>query len=530
MNQRRLLALASLSLFAAGLAAQGLDPKKLGQPPTDSWPTYNGDYTGRRFSPLKQIHTNNVKSMTLAWVYRTNTGPGGGGFGSSIKGTPLMVDGILYFTVPDHGWALDARTGRELWHHFWETKGGIHIGNRGFAMYRDWLFVETPDNYLVALNAKDGKERWNTEIADVKQEYFSTPAPLVIKDRLIVGTGGDSLDVPGYLDSRDPETGKLQWRWYTTPRKGEPGIETWPSEEASAHGGGMTWVPGSYDAELNLLYWPTGNPNPVMAGHGRQGDNLYTASIVALNPDTGKMVWYFQATPHDTHDWDANQTVVMIDGEFNGQPRKMLAQANRNGYFFLLDRVTGQNLISTPYMPLNWSSGVDEKGRPIPIPAKDPQTDGTLVAPASGGGTNWPPPSFSPDTGLFYFNTADSYSIFYLTDTSDRPQGYGGRDSLLWSQAVLKAIDYKTGKVKWEHRYPGRAGANAGILTTAGGLLFSGDPHGNFVAFNAADGKIVWHARLTAGVSNGPITYMLDGRQYVIVGAGDTLYAFVMRQ
>ncbi len=530
MSVYRLLLPLSILLLPEAAPGQGLNPAKLLQPPTDTWPTYNGDYSGRRFSPLTKINASNVKSMTLAWVYRANTGPGAtSGFGGTqIKSTPLVVNGVMYFTVPDHTWAVDARTGRELWHHRWETKGGIHIGNRGVAIYGDWLYFETADNYLVCLNAKDGTERWHVEIADVKQEYFSTPAPVVIRNHILVGIGGDSLDVPGYLESRDPETGKLQWRWNTTPRPGEPGAETWPNQNAMEHGGGMTWIPGTYDPELNLYYLGTGNANPVMAGHGREGANLWTGCIVALNPDTGKMAWYFQASPHDTHDWDSVETPVLIDGEIDGQPRKLLAQASRNGYYFLLDRTTGKNLVATPFVALNWSKGVDDRGQPIPDPAKEPKTDGTLVLPASGGATNWPPPSFSPETGLFYVNTASPYSIFYLTDTDPKPEGWAGRDTSLWSKSALKAIDYKTGQIRWSHQYPGRGFGMPGILTTAGKLLFTGDPAGNLLAYDPATGHILWHARLGATVSNGPMTYELDGYQYLVAGAGDTLFAFTL--
>ncbi|MES1261340.1 MAG: PQQ-binding-like beta-propeller repeat protein, partial [Acidobacteriota bacterium] len=262
-----------LSLSAAMLVGQGLDPAKLKQLPTDTWPTYNGDYSGRRFSPLKQVNAANVGSLTLSWVYRINMGPNAPG-GVSVKATPLEVNGVLYFSVPDHAWAVDARTGRQLWHYEWKSKGGIHIGSRGFGMYRDWLYFETPDNYLVCLDAKTGKERWHVEIGDVRLEYFSTPAPVVIGNHVIVGTGGDSLDVPGYLEARDPETGQTQWHWNTTPRIGEKGAETWPNKDAMEHGGGMTWMPGTYDPELNLYYLGTGNPNPVFAGQGRKGDNL----------------------------------------------------------------------------------------------------------------------------------------------------------------------------------------------------------------------------------------------------------------
>lgn len=529
--------LAFLLLAGLGLA-QMLDPAKLLKQPVDTWPTYNGDYSGRRFSPLKQINSSNVGDMTLAWIYRASTSTGSGRFGAGggasgggenieIKATPIEVNGILYFAIPDHAWAVDARNGRELWHYRWETKGGIHIGNRGFGMYGDWLYFETPDNYLVCLNAKDGTERWHVEIADVNLEYFSTPAPVIIRNHVLVGTGGDSLDVPGFLESRDPETGKVQWRWNTTPRKGEAGAETWPNVDSMTHGGGMTWMPGTYDPELNLYYLGTGNPNPVMAGQGRNGSNLWTCSIVALNPDTGKLVWYFQTSPHDTHDWDAVQTPVLIDGVIDGKPRKLLAQANRNGYFFVLDRTNGKNLISEPYMKINWSKGIDAKGEPIPDSEKQPKTDGTLVMPAAGGTTNWPPPSFDPETGLFYVSTTECYSLFYLTDTSEKPEGYGGRDNGVWSKSGISAIDYKTGKVKWQHQYPRTSGHLSGLLTTAGKLLFAGDPFGNFIAYDPADGNILWHSKLSAPVSNGAITYQLDGRQYVLVGAGDSLYAFV---
>ncbi|MCU1329025.1 MAG: acido-empty-quinoprotein group [Bryobacterales bacterium] len=527
MTMTRLLA--ATALFATLSAAQGLDPKKLLEPPTDTWPTYNGDYSGRRFSTLKQVNSTNVGNMTLAWTYRMNLGPNATG-GVTMKATPLEVNGVLYFSAPDHAWAVDARTGRQLWHYEFKSKGGIHIGSRGLAMYRDWLYLETPDNYLVCLNAKDGTERWRAEIADVRLEYFSTPAPVVIGNHVIVGTGGDSLDVPGYLEARDPETGKVQWHWNTTPRPGEPGANTWPNKDAMEHGGGMTWLPGTYDPELNLYFLGTGNPNPVFGGQGRKGDNLYTCSIVALNPDTGKMAWYFQVSPHDTHDWDAIQSPVLIDGTIDGKPRKLLAQASRNGYYFLLDRVTGKQLVSQPYINLNWSKGLDKRGQPIPDPEKDPKPEGILSMPAASGGTNWAAPSFSPLTNLFYVSATENYSLLFLVDTDEKPEGFAGKENNLWSKASLKALDYRTGKTKWIHEYPGTGGGNFGVLTTAGNVLFTGDPFNNFIAFDPTDGKILWHSRLGGTVANGPMTYELDGRQYVVVGGGDTLYAFALNK
>ncbi len=548
--KKRLLILPLLALFGILLNGQTLDPGLLLKPAVNAWPTYNGDYSGRRFSSLTQINQSTVKNLNLAWVRRITPGetPGaivggestaaqaaqlaGGGFGGpQIKSTPLMVNGILYFTTPDNTWAVDARSGRELWHYFWRTKGGIHIGNRGVGMYNNWLFFETPDNYLVSLDAKTGKERWHVEIADVKQEYFSTPAPVIIGNHVLVGTGGDSLDVPGFLEARDPETGKVQWKWWSEPlKKGDPGSETWPDEYAMRHGGGMTWLPGTYDPELHLYYLGTGNPNPVMAGQSRKGADLWTCSIVALNVETGKIAWYFQPSPHDTHDWDAVQTPILIDGTFKGQPRKMLAQASRNGYYFLLDRTNGKHLMTAPFIEtLNWAKGVDDNGQPIGNPAKDATVDGVLVSPASGGATNWPAPSFSPDTGLFYVNTSQSYSLFYLTDTDPHPEGYGAAERNAGGLgSALRALDYQTGKTMWRHDWPGGGGTSSGLLSTAGKLLFGGDPAQHLVAFDPKTGKIVWHAGLSSNVSNGPETYMLDGKQYLVVGAGDSLYSFTL--
>jgi acido-empty-quinoprotein group A len=549
----RLALVAIVFAVPALLLGQGLDPALLTKPPVEAWPTHHGDYSGRRYSTLKQINTRNVKSLGLAWIYRANTSTGGalsGGEGPEdapasagmaafggllIKSTPLLVNGTLYFSAPDHVWAVDARTGREQWHFYWRTKGGIHIGNRGVGMYGDWLYFLTPDNYFVSLEAATGKERWHKEIASVKREYFSTAAPIVIRNHVILGVGGDSLDVPGYLESRDPESGEVQWRWYTTPRAGEPGSETWPDEYSSAHGGGMPWLPGTYDPELNLYYFGTGNPNPVLSGASRVGDNLWTCSIVAVDPDTGKMAWYFQATPHDTHDWDSAQVPILIDGTIDGKPRKLLAQANRNGHFFLLDRTNGKNLLTTTLVDsLNWTTGIAPNGQPIPNAAKEASVPGTLVSPTTDGVTNWPPPSFSPDTGMFYVGTSETFSIFYLTDTDKRPQGWAAAERRVGTlSSALKAIDYKTGKVCWSRALSvnawGWSGGPMGLLSTAGGLLFGNDGGGSFVAYDALTGKPLWHAGLGTNTSNGPETFLLDGKQYVVVGAGDSLYAFALQ-
>jgi alcohol dehydrogenase (cytochrome c) len=533
-----------LIVLPIALLAQRTDSQSAAAYP-DAWPAHYGDHSGRRYSPLAQINATNVKTLSLAWIHRATAQEGdnvGGEYKAgdpyywggpqstvTIKATPLMVNGVLYFAAPDHAYAIDARTGRAIWHYFWRTRGGIHIGNRGVGMYGNMLFFETPDCYLVSLDAATGKERWHKEIADVRQQYFCTPAPIIIGRHVIVGIGGDSLDVQGYLEAYEPETGERQWRWYTTPqKKGESGSETWPDEYSMTHGGGMTWLPPTYDAELNLLYIATGNPNPVFAPQSRQGDNLYTCALVALNPDTGKMAWYFQTSPHDTHDWDSAQVPVLIDGQIDGRPRKLVAQAARNGYYFLIDRTNGQSITTVPYVDfMNWSLGVNAKGQPINNPAKDAAVDGVLVSP--GSATNWPPPSFSPKTGLLYVGTSQSYSLQYLTDTDERPEGYGGGNVIPGGggrEGYIKALDYRTGKVRWRHALS--EGGAMGLLTTAGDLLFGGDGSGNFVAYNPSTGDPIWHAGLAANPSNAPITFMLDGRQFVVVGAGDSLYAFTL--
>jgi len=294
------------------------------------------------------------------------------------------------------------------------------------------------------------------------------------------------------------------------------------------HGGGMTWGTTTYDPQLNLIYFGTGNPQPVIAGKGRPGDNLYTESIVAVNPDTGKFKWAFQSSPHDTHDWDAIQTPVLIDGVIDGKPRKLLAQASRNGYFFVLDRETGKNVVTTTFAKTNWAKGLDAKGQPIPDPAKEPQLDGALVSPNQAGAANWPPPSFSPSTGLFYVNATNAYSVYYIYDNEAKPEGWGGNDRGGHSESMLEGIDYKTGKVKWSHKWEGPGGPRNGVLSTAGNLVFASDMSNNFVALNATTGEPLWHCTLNTGMSNAPISYELDGTQYVVIAAGDTMYAFAM--
>ena len=556
MNTRIVLVVVFVGAAAAILSAQTrLDPALLTKPPVDSWPTHHGDYSGRHYSTLTQINQANVKNLALAWLYRANTarqgaieggavpeplpfqlGPGALA-GGLLKATPLYVNGVIYMSAPDHAWAIDARTGREIWHYFWRTRGGEHIGNRGMGMYGGWLYFTTPDAYLVSLDAATGKERWHKQIADVRSEYWGSAAPIVIGNKLIVGLSGDALDVPGWIEAREPESGEILWKWYTTPRPGEPGAETWPDAYSMEHGGGMTWTPVTYDPELNLIYVPTGNPNPVYVGERRKGANLYTGSIVALNADTGKMVWYFQASPHDTWDFDATQVPVLIDVTIDGRPRKLVAQASRNGMFFLLDRVTGQNVLSKKFLESsNVHLGFDERGQPVPNPAKERQYGGALVSPSNGGAQNWAPPTYMPETGLLYMNVMKGYDVHYRYDVPEPAFGSAGHQA----QAVggvdmtLRALDVKTGTYKWIHKYAGsewnppRPHQVGGLLSTAGNLVFSGAPGGFMVAYNPTTGRQLWHAKLPALVSNTPITYMMDGRQYLVFAAHDTMYAYVL--
>jgi alcohol dehydrogenase (cytochrome c) len=533
MKSPRLSLAASAAALAvtAGVHANTLDMTKVGQAPVDSWPTYHGDYTGRRFSPLTEINAANVANLREQWAYKiTDVGAQRGAPSAVIKATPLMVNGVLYVTIPDNVYALDAHTGKELWKYSWIDHGGHLVGNRGVAMYKDTLYFMGPDDWVIALDSSTGKEKWRKQIADARKQYFTTTSPLIVKDHLLIGVGGDAMDMQGFLIALNPETGNIQWRWNATPAAGEPGIETWPDAATAAHGGGMTWLPGTFDPKLNLIYWGTGNTNPVFAGQGRAGSNLFTTSIVALNPDTGKMAWYFQVSPHDTHDWDNTETSVLIDTTIAGKPRKILAQAARNGYFTVLDRANGKALVSTPYVPLDWSLGNDARGQPIPDPKKDPSVGGSINIDSA---TNWMPVTYSDNTGLFYVNSIEGRSIYYLTDNAPKPAGYGGTSSGIGTpRRVLKAIDVKTGKPRWTHEYPNANGApttvGPGLLSTAGDLLVTGDDQKNLIVYRATDGEILWHASVSANQSNGPETYRLDGHQWLVIGAGDTLHAYTL--
>ena len=555
---RYALSIVTLFLLPAFSFSQGggVSPEDLLKPLTNSWPTYNGDYTGRRYSALTAVNRQTVKNLGLAWssqltpgIESSNTagsnkllpenvtvggeGPGDINIhGGSIKGSVLAVDGTLYVTMPDNGWAVDARDGRQLWHYFWKTRGGTHIGNRGFGMWNGYLYMETPDDYLVSLDAKSGKERWHRKIAEMDQGYFATPAPIVIGNHVLVGVGND-IDSPGFLQSYDAETGDLQWKFYTVPmKKGDPGADTWASLDAAQHGGAQTWITGAYDPATHLYIFGTGNPTPAYTT-GKRGDkdNLFTCALIALNVDTGKMAWYFQTSPHDMHDYDSAQTPVLFDGMFHGKMRKMVATAARNGYFFTLDRITGERLVTSRYgLTTNWATGLTPAGGPQHDPGKDATVPGSLSSPNSSGTINWQPIAFSPVTGLLYTYETDTFSLVYLTDPDPRgSMGLGGKEEVPVGSlgSFLTAIDYKTGEARWRHRFYSNNIGGGGLLATAGGLVFTGDGSGNLVSYDADNGNALWNTRI-GQITNAPQTFELDGYQYVICASGNSLWSFVL--
>ncbi len=512
-------ALVLLLLAGAGsMGAQSAGGGSSLAPVGKQWVTYNGDPSGRRYSALTQINRNDVRDLKLAWAFPTHA--------RAIKGTPIEVDGIVYLSSPDHVWAVGAKTGELIWSFFRPSKGD-HLGQRGVGYYKDRVYFGTPDAHLICLDARYGKKIWDVQVADVKFGYYLSVAPLIIDGKVIVGTSGDEADIPHFIAAYDWETGRMLWKRSVLPDWNTPEGKTWPNPEALQHGGGAAWITGTYDAALHLIYWGTGNPHPVIAGQGRAGDNLYTCSILALNPDTGKIVWYFQPSPHDIHDWDAVETPVLFDAPFAGRPRKLLAQASRNGYFFVLDRQTGEHLLTAPFVKTNWASGIDAQGRPVADPDKQPSPDGSLLRSAANGGTNWMSPSFDPQTNLFYVNAREGYSFWYLALDKDKVAAdhQGGGSVALMTTSVLEAIDYRTGKLRWR-RPSGDGMSTQGILSTAGHLLFTGDISGNLLALDPADGRALWHTRLGGNLSNAPMTYEVDGRQYVLMAVNDVMYAW----
>jgi alcohol dehydrogenase (cytochrome c) len=510
--------------FAATASAQ-VSPERLlnASKEPQNWLMYNGDYAGRRYSTLNQIGIGNAGFLAPKWAYQTMAG-------GKFETTPLVVDGVLYGTgQDDRAFALDAKTGRPIWQYQRALPGDVRpcCGrvNRGLAILGDKLFMGTLDSHVIALDTKTGNIVWDVTAVDYTKGYSFTLAPLVIKNLVLVGVSGGEYGIRGFIDAYDAATGERKWRFYTIPGKGEPGNETWEGESWKI-GGSPAWITGTYDPETNTTFWTTGNPSPSNRGIGRAGDNLYSNSLLALDPDTGKLKWYFQFTRHDEHDYDATQVPVMIDD--GGQ--KLIAQANRNGFFYLIDRTDGKFVLATSYAKVSWSKEKDANGRPIPSADSSPTPDGNRVCPGAAGATNWMSPTYDPQTKLFYVTAREQCDVF-----STAPQPYDAGHAYYGSAyfpnedaepfyGALRALDLKTGKTAWEWKHVSPTWS--GVLSTAGGVVFTGDAEGNFIALDAKSGKPLWHFQCGASVYSSPMTYAVDGKQYVIVAAGSTLFAF----
>jgi alcohol dehydrogenase (cytochrome c) len=493
------------------------------------WLTYSGDYAGRRHSPLRQITPVNASQLTAQWTFQT-------GVAGKFEATPIVVDGVLYVTGPqNHAWAIDGKTGRQLWHYQRQVPQDVRaccgLVNRGFAILKDRLYLATLDAHLVALDMTSGKVVWDVEIADYRQGYAATPAPLIVNDKVIVGIAGGEFAIRGFLDAYDVNTGKRAWRFYTVPAPGEPGSETWTAESWE-RGGAPTWLSGTYDPDSNTIYWGTGNPNPDFYGEGRKGDNLYSGSLIALDATSGTLKWHFQFTPHDVHDWDANQIPVLADLAIAGKPRKVVMVANRNGFFYVLDRTTGEFIHAKPFIHQTWAREIDAKGRPVELPDQRPTPQGTLTCPDLFGGTNFMSPSFDPSLGLFFVSARETCQVYF---SEPPPAGYKAGDRVMGGRVTrapqpptgaLRALDPLTGERKWEIKHP--TPSWAGVLSTASGVVFSGTNEGEMLAADARTGKELWRYSLGAPIYAAPVTYLLNGRQYVVLPAGMTLTAFAV--
>ncbi|MEX2261115.1 MAG: PQQ-dependent dehydrogenase, methanol/ethanol family [Bryobacteraceae bacterium] len=490
--------------------------------PGRNWLTYAGDYQGQRHSPLKQITTENAGSLVPKWAYHIPKANG-------LRTNPIVHDGVMYVTNTNEMRALDARTGRLIWQ-YKDARSKKEAVNRGAAILGDRVFFVTADIHLVALDRRTGAVLWQKKYGDIEQGLFASAAPVAVKDNVLVGVAGGDTGMRGYIAALSASTGEEIWRTYTVPAKGEPGSESWG--DYIEYGGGGTWSSGTYDPELNLIYWPTGNPWPDFYGGDRKGDNLYTCSLLALDADTGKMKWYFQFTPHDTHDWDAQAWPVLVDLPFEGKMRKLVLHTNRNGFFYVLDRATGEFLRATKLVDnLDWASGVDAKGRPILVPGKDPTPTGNRVCPGVRGATNWMSQSFNPATGLLYVVTLEQCDIFISSSKEPEPKknfsgGGAGPKPVDLGQFFLRALDPKTGERKWEYPMTGPAEMWAGTVTTAGGLVFFGDDDGHLVAVDARNGKHLWHFQVGEGLTASPITYSVDGKQYVAIATSTAIFSF----
>jgi alcohol dehydrogenase (cytochrome c) len=533
---RRSTLIMCMALLVAAVGAQpiGLPFADVAQPKPGAWPTYHGHLSGNRFSPLDQINSSNVQRLAPTWMFTIQGAP------RALQVTPIVVDGVMYVTSVNDAYALDARSGREIWHYSRPRTQGLAGDaasgiNRGVAVLGDRVFMVTDNAHLIALNRNRGELVWDVEMADARQNYGATGAPLVVNDLVIAGVSGGDEGIRGFLDAYRASTGERVWRFWTVPAPGEPGSETWVGR-AIEHGCAATWLTGTYDPESRLLYWPTGNPCPDYNGDERKGDNLYSSSVLALDPDTGRLKWHYQFTPHDLHDWDANQTPMLVDAQFHGQPRKLMLQGNRNGFFYVLDRLTGNVLLAEPFVTnVTWASGIGADGRPKLLPGNDPTAEGQRVCPAVAGATNWPSTAFSPVTRLFYLFAEESCAVYTKNDQwwEAGKSFYGGSTRRVPSDSktgkVLRALDIQTGKTAWEIPNVGGGILGSGLMATAGGLVFYGDGAGAFIAADAQTGKLLWNFNTNHSWKAGPMTYALDGNQYIGVAAGSTILAFGLR-
>ena len=497
----------------------------------ENWLMYSGTLDSQRFSGLDQVHNRNVGGLELKWAYQIPQL-------DRSEAVPLVVDGVMFITeAPSNVVAVDAATGRLYWRYNHELPDDLRIccgrNNRGVAVLGETLYMSTLDAHLVAIDARSGNLVWDTEVADYRSGYSKTAAPLIVKDKVVTGIAGGEYGIRGFIDSYDATSGELDWRADTIPGPDHPDNQTWAGDSWRT-GGSASWITGAYDPDLDLVYWGTGNPGPDWNGDVRMGDNLYSDSAMALNMETGGLEWYFQFTPHDEHDWDAIQVPILADLQMGGEARKVMMWANRNAFYYTLDRVTGEFLVGKPFAKQTWAEGLDSNGRPIRVPDTFPTPDGTLVSPPVVGGTNWFSPAYSPRTELFYVQAYDGEDLFYQRDEDyvegDQFTGGGFQAPLPIDsyQSAIRAIDPKTGDIRWEYQIQPRS--TAGILATAGDLVFSGSVDGYFYALDAVSGDELWHVNVGGMVHSAPMSYAVDGRQYVTIAAGNVVFTFGLRE
>ncbi|MFP6839618.1 MAG: PQQ-dependent dehydrogenase, methanol/ethanol family [Pseudohongiellaceae bacterium] len=496
----------------------------------ENWLMYSGTLDSQRYSKLDQINISNVATMELKWAYQIPVI-------DRAETVPLVVDGIMFITeAPSNLVAVDAQTGRQYWRYDHELPDDLRIccgrNNRGVAILGETLYMSTLDAHLVAIDARTGNVLWDVAVANYQEGYSKTAAPLIVKDKVVTGIAGGEFGIRGFIDAYNAETGELEWRTYTIPGEGEPGNDTW-SGDSWKTGGSATWITGAYDPDENLVYWGTGNPGPDWNGDARLGDNLYSDAAMALNGDTGELVWHFQFTPHDVHDYDSIQVPILADIQFEGRTRKVMMWANRNAFFYTIDRSNGRFMIGKPFATQTWAQGLDVNGRPIRVPGMEPTYEGIMVSPPITGGTNWYSPGYSQQTGLFYVTSFDGEQEFFKRDeeyeVGERFTGGGGRYAQPMDafHSSIRAINPVTAEIEWE--FPIMPRSSAGITTTAGGLVFTGSADGYFFALDAATGEELWHISLGRRVHAAPITYAVNDQQFVSIASGNVVYTFGLR-